>query len=1004
MAAMWGTGGELSPLPAAGGPLLLFFLFVVSGGDWAVARDCTGVECPPLENCIKEALEPGACCAHCVRLGCRCQGYQYYDCLRHGFRGGRVPAGRGYLVDSGSTECLCPPGGGHIACHFLPCPELPQNCIAEVLPLLGRCPECAQMGCHSNGQTYSEGDSFYVEPCTICHCLNSGTLMCTPSASCQSVHVVPPSTAAHDGKPRTVMSQTRRPQRNMHIHPVHSAPTPEPQQTMPDVDPTLPDCGQASYEAPCHHPQRVPFQTMLEPHQLTPDSHHGSAELTPLPSVQDPQKTATAGRHALLGVPLAAPKLQTVHVAPDLEQATPGMQHTLPGLYRAVPKHASPTQGSYPQAFQAPSPPPQGLQEQHPAPKDSQDPNPAPINSQDHYSSLLNSQDQYIPPLNSLGPGPARQDSKKHHFPPLNSLNYNAQPQGPQVHQSPPHGPSLLSSEDSHRFVLWPWDSHVPPQYSSLLPQDSGNSAGSLRLTPRWPPATQEAERFRSRLEECCAAGRQWREQGKQCLDMTPCPRDAGPCWSVRVQCCHSLQEEGECHAGVAIAEAGGSCLQEGGVECGPSVQQRCCECCSLGLMARTLGLPCDETPHLGMTCGPVFSNCCQAIPSSSNRQEPRKPQRMPAGNLDEFSAQPCSSGPRCIKSRESSTCLRQTIRCGGGYHASEDGTRCEDIDECQLGSHRCQEGQICHNTVGSYRCDCPQGYKLHPLLAKCVDVNECESAPCHQQCTNVDGSYRCLCRPGYVLSSLDQDTCEDVNECESAPCHQECTNVDGSYRCLCRPGYVLSSLDQVTCEDVDECAASGGSMCSYHCVNSLGSFQCTCPSHGYTLTPNGRNCRDLDECALGTHNCSTSESCFNIHGGFRCLSFPCPQNYQRADDTRCERLTCGDFRECQTEPQRISYYRLTFPSNIHVPANIFRISPSPVVAGDAAILTIPRGNEEGYFSTRRVNSHTGYVFLQFSPQEPKDFLLDVEMSLIRQGMSTKFLAKLYVFITGPNL
>lgn len=36
----------------------------------------------------------------------------------------------------------------------------------------------------------------------------------------------------------------------------------------------------------------------------------------------------------------------------------------------------------------------------------------------------------------------------------------------------------------------------------------------------------------------------------------------------------------------------------------------------------------------------------------------------------------------------------------------------------------------------------------------------------------------------------------------------------------------------------------------------------------------------DIDECAVGVHTCSPSESCFNVQGGFRCLSFTCPANF----------------------------------------------------------------------------------------------------------------------------
>lgn len=42
----------------------------------------------------------------------------------------------------------------------------------------------------------------------------------------------------------------------------------------------------------------------------------------------------------------------------------------------------------------------------------------------------------------------------------------------------------------------------------------------------------------------------------------------------------------------------------------------------------------------------------------------------------------------------------------------------------------------------------------------------------------------------------------------------------------------------------------------------------------------------DIDECAIGTHNCSLSQTCYNIQGDHRCLSFDCPDNYRHVTDT----------------------------------------------------------------------------------------------------------------------
>uniref|UniRef100_A0A667Z5D2 Fibulin 2 n=1 Tax=Myripristis murdjan TaxID=586833 RepID=A0A667Z5D2_9TELE len=345
-----------------------------------------------------------------------------------------------------------------------------------------------------------------------------------------------------------------------------------------------------------------------------------------------------------------------------------------------------------------------------------------------------------------------------------------------------------------------------------------------------------------------------------------------------------------------------------------------------------------------------------------------------------------------CVNTVGSYTCQRKILMCSRGYHASPDASRCIDVDECQSNLHRCGEGQLCHNLPGSYRCDCQTGYQYDTFRRMCVDVNECWRYPgrlCAQTCENTPGSYECSCTAGFRLSS-DGKNCEDVNECLASPCSQECANIYGSYQCYCRQGYYLRE-DGHTCEDIDECSQSIGHLCTYKCVNVPGSYQCACPEYGYTMSPN-----DIDECATRAHNCSVGETCYNIQGGYRCLAFSCPQNYRKVSDTRS--------LYCQNSPLRITYYYLSFQSNIVIPAQIFRIGPSPAYSGDNVIVSITRGNEENYFSTRKLNAYTGAVYLHRQVREPRDFSIDVEMKLWRQGTFTTFLARIYVFITANSL
>uniref|UniRef100_A0A7N8X8C8 Fibulin-1 n=1 Tax=Mastacembelus armatus TaxID=205130 RepID=A0A7N8X8C8_9TELE len=367
---------------------------------------------------------------------------------------------------------------------------------------------------------------------------------------------------------------------------------------------------------------------------------------------------------------------------------------------------------------------------------------------------------------------------------------------------------------------------------------------------------------------------------------------------------------------------------------------------------------------------------------------------------------EPCSSGFNCINTVGSYTCQQKNIMCGQGYHTSPDGAKCIDIDECQMGTHRCGVGQICHNLPGSYRCDCQTGYQYDAFRKACTDVNECWRYPgrlCAQTCENTPGSYHCSCTAGFSLA-LDGKNCEDINECDKNPCSQECANIYGSYQCYCRQGYFLKE-DGHTCEDIDECSQSIGTLCAFKCVNVAGSYQCSCPPHGYIMSTNGHTCTDIDECTAGTHNCPYGQTCYNLQGGFRCLSFDCPHNYKKVSDTRCERISCpSNSIDCQNSPVRITYYQLSFQTNIIIPAQIFRIGPSPAYSGDHIIIGITKGNEEGYFSTRKLNSFTGGVYLQRQVRKPKDFLIDVEMKLLRQGTFTSFLARIYVFITSSTM
>ncbi|XP_078103797.1 fibulin-2 isoform X1 [Sander vitreus] len=517
---------------------------------------------------------------------------------------------------------------------------------------------------------------------------------------------------------------------------------------------------------------------------------------------------------------------------------------------------------------------------------------------------------------------------------------------------------------------------------ASTAPSATTSSPARLNPCAENGPCSQQCTAVAGRTRCSCFPGFSLMTDGRTCEDVDECATNT-----------HSCRPSEQCVNTV------GSFICELQVTCPAGFQLRNSVCkdideCVLQTHNCGMGFVCENTAG-SFLCNPKHK-CISGFTQDSH------------GNcidINECSSlsEPCGSGFNCINTVGSYTCQQKIIVCNPGYHVSPDGATCVDIDECQMGTHRCGVGQICHNLPGSYRCDCQTGYQYDALRKVCSDVNECWRYPgrlCAQTCENTPGSYRCSCTAGFSLA-FDGKNCEDVNECDKNPCGQECANIYSSYQCYCRQGYYLKE-DGHTCEDIDECSQSIGNLCTFKCVNVAGSYQCACPANGYVMSANGRTCKDIDECTTGAHNCSYGQTCYNLQGGFKCLSFACPHNYKKVSDIRCERISCpSNSLDCQNSPLRITYYQLSFQTNIIIPAQIFRIGPSPAYSGDHIVIGIIKGNEEGYFSTRKLNSFTGAVYLQRQVREPKDFLIDVEMKLLRQGTFTSFLARIYVFITS---
>ena len=257
-------------------------------------------------------------------------------------------------------------------------------------------------------------------------------------------------------------------------------------------------------------------------------------------------------------------------------------------------------------------------------------------------------------------------------------------------------------------------------------------------------------------------------------------------------------------------------------------------------------------------------------------------------------------------------------------------GRSCENVDECRMRVHKCSANAICHDaTEGAYDCECIDGYDGNGM--ECNDIDECSrnSHSCGENtdCINILGSYKCQCSQGFVedfagntgpVDKTISRPCFDIDECNlrSHNCegNQECENLKGTYKCKCSIGFIQNNNDVLSdnapaCMDYNECS-HGEHDCSPDgtCTNSFGSYSCKCNTG---FSGDGFECFDSNECTKNSHACDPLADCFDtkvigdatfkcntisnnigiIQGSFECK---CKTGYDG------DGFTCNDFDECE--------------------------------------------------------------------------------------------------------
>ena len=267
--------------------------------------------------------------------------------------------------------------------------------------------------------------------------------------------------------------------------------------------------------------------------------------------------------------------------------------------------------------------------------------------------------------------------------------------------------------------------------------------------------------------------------------------------------------------------------------------------------------------------------------------------------DIDQCKNVDCGSGGRCVEENNAPVC-----KCDPGFELKNG--KCKDVNECNNGSHECDARATCTNTVGSYTCDCPTGFRNVNNGRQCDDINECSEQKdnCHNNanCINNEGSFTCKCKTGFSGDGVKK--CDETDVCKGIDCgvHGNCVEKNGKGVCECDDGFELKNGQ---CVDINECQETGSKKHQCNdatCKNTIGSYVCIC-APGTRLMADGKTCEDINECLEDMHNCHQNANCINTISSFNCQ---CKAGFNgdgvNKCDPTCSNIDCGDNSKCVTQ------------------------------------------------------------------------------------------------------
>jgi cysteine-rich repeat protein len=190
------------------------------------------------------------------------------------------------------------------------------------------------------------------------------------------------------------------------------------------------------------------------------------------------------------------------------------------------------------------------------------------------------------------------------------------------------------------------------------------------------------------------------------------------------------------------------SCAQESGWSCDGADPTACGEICGdsllVGLEVEAAG--CDDGRQ---DDGDGCDASCRVEPGWFCSQEPSVCAET-CGNEVIDGAEECDDGDLDSDDGCHACVVVDGWECDGQPSV------CADVDECDLGTHDCDENATCTNADGGFTCACDEpAYEGNGTT--CTDVDECDEGldDCDENatCENEDGGFTCTCNPGFAGS-----------------------------------------------------------------------------------------------------------------------------------------------------------------------------------------------------------------------------------------------------------